>query len=187
MFELMRGDVPRATRNADERARLTREHDLPVWRAFEVFLEGLAHAQSGPAGGGLEDMRRGIELLREQNFLWLDGLLKIALAEAEARAGDVERALGILDETLATVERIGYRAFEAELRRAQGELLWMRDPANPAPAQEALKTAIAIAKQQGTRSFQLRAALTLAKLYQSTAARPKPTPSSRPPSMAFRQ
>jgi prepilin-type processing-associated H-X9-DG protein len=168
MFELMRGDVPRATRNADERARLTREHDLPVWRAFEVFLEGLARAQSGPAGGGLEDMRRGIELLREQNFLWLDGLLKIALAEAEARAGDVERALGILDETLATVERIGYRAFEAELRRAQGELLWMRDPANPAPAEEALKTAIAIAKQQGTRSFQLRAALTLAKLYQST-------------------
>ena len=44
----------------------------------------------------------------------------------------------------------------------------MRDPANPAPAEEALQTAIAIAKQQGTRSFELRAALTLAKLYQST-------------------
>ena len=34
-------------------------------------------------------MRRGVELLREQNILWFDGLLKIALAEAEARAGDL--------------------------------------------------------------------------------------------------
>ena len=47
-------------------------------------------------------------------------------------------------------------------------MLLKRDPANPAPAEEALQTAIAVAKQQGTRSFELRAALSLAKLYQST-------------------
>ena len=44
-----------------------------------------------------------------------------------------------------------------------------RDYANPATAEEALQTAIAVAKQQGTRSFELRAALALAKVYQSTA------------------
>ena len=65
-------------------------------------------------------------------------------------------------------ERTGYRAFEAELHRARGEILLKRDPANPAPAEEAFLTAIAVAKQQGTRSFELRAALSLAKLYQST-------------------
>ena len=43
-----------------------------------------------------------------------------------------------------------------------------RDPTNPALAEEAWRSAIAVAKQQGTRSFQLRAALALAKLYQST-------------------
>ena len=47
-------------------------------------------------------------------------------------------------------------------------MLLKRDPANPAPAEEAFLTAIAVAKQQGTRSFELRAALSLAKLYQST-------------------
>ena len=108
------------------------------------------------------------ELLREQNVLLFDGLLKIALAEAEARAGDPGRAVAILDEALATCDRIGYRAFEAELHRARGEILLKRDPANPAPAEEAFLTAIAVAKQQGTRSFELRAALALAKLYQST-------------------
>ena len=48
-------------------------------------------------------------------------------------------------------------------------MLLKRDPANPAPAEDAFLTAIAVAKQQGTRSFELRAALSLAKLYQSTA------------------
>jgi hypothetical protein len=48
-------------------------------------------------------------------------------------------------------------------------MLLMREPANPATAEEALLTAIAVAKRQSTRSFRLRAALSLAKLYQSTA------------------
>ena len=113
-------------------------------------------------------MRRGVEQLREQNVLFFDGLLKIALAEAEARAGDPDRAVAILDEALATADRLGYRAFEAELHRARGDALLMRDPTALAPAEEALLTAIGVAKQQGTRSFELRAALALAKLYQST-------------------
>ena len=124
--------------------------------------------RGGPLGAGLADMRRGVDLLRAQNVLIFDGLIKIAVAKAEARAGDVERAVAILDEALATSERIGHRAFDAELHRARGEILLKREPANPAAAEEAFQTAIAVAQQQGTRSFELRAALALAKLYQST-------------------
>ena len=144
-----------------------REQELPLFQALGSFFRG-GRPHGGAPGGGLEDMRRGVELLREQNALTFDGLLKIALAEAEARAGDPDRAIAILDEALATCDRTGYRAFEAELHRARGEILLKRDPANPAPAEEAFLTAIAVAKQQGTRSFELRAALSLAKLYQST-------------------
>jgi len=136
---------------------------------FSVFLEGWAASQSGAPAQGLEAMRRGVELLRERNALQFDGLLKIALAEAEARAGDPDRAVAILDEALATADRLGYRAFEAELHRTRGVILLNRDPADPAPAEDAFLTAIAIAKQQGTRSFELRAALSLAKLYRATA------------------
>ena len=168
MFELMRGDPPRCALNALELAQLTVEHDLPMWGAWGVFLEGLATAESGMVSGGLEAMRRGAELLREQNVLPFDGLQKIVLAEAEARAGDVDRAVVVLDEALATCERTGHRAFEAELHRVRGRMLLKRDPANPAPAEEALQTALAIAKEQGARSWGLRAALSLAKLYQST-------------------
>ena len=165
----MRGDCTRAAPNAVELSRLVREHDLPMFRAYGVFLEGWASAASGEIGRGLSDMRRGVELLREQNVLWFDGLLKIALAGAEAKAGDPAHAITILDVELAMCDRTGYRAFEAELHRVRGEILLKQNPANSASAEEALLTAIAVAKQQGTRSFELRAALALAKLYQSTA------------------
>ena len=169
LFELMRGDRTRAAPNAFELARLAREHELTLYGAFGAFLEGWATAASGAAGSGLEDMRRGAGLLREQNVLFFDGLLKIALAEAEARAGDPDRAIAIVDEALATCDRTGYRAFEAELNRVRGEMLLKRDPASPAAAEEAFLTAIAVAKQQAARSFELRAALSLAKLYRATA------------------
>ena len=169
MFDLMRGDRARVAANAFELIRLAREFDLNLFRAFGVFLEGWASTASGASGGRLEGMRRGVELLREQNVLWFDGLLKMALAEAEAQEGDPGRAVAILDETLVTCDRTGFRAFDAELYRVRGEMLLKRDPADPVSAEEALLTAITVAKQQGARSFQLRAALALAKLYQSTA------------------
>jgi predicted ATPase len=169
MFELMRGDLSRAALNASELATLAREHELLWWRARGVFLDGLSTTESGSLSGGLEIMRRGVELVREQNVLVFDGLVKMALAEAEARASDVARAVAVLDEALATCERTGGRAFEAERHRARGELLLKRDPANPATAEEPLQTAIAVAKRQATRSFELRAAFSLAELYQSTS------------------
>ena len=169
MFELMRGDRARAAQNGSVTARLAREHDLPLWRAYGAFFEGLATAELGALGEGLSEMRRGVESLRQQGLLNFDGLLKIALADAEARAGDRDRAIAILDEALATADRLGYRAFEADLHRARGEMLLRCDAANPAPAEEAFRTAIAVAKRQGTRSFELRAALR----WRSSISRPR--------------
>jgi predicted ATPase len=168
MFDLMRHDRLHAAQNAFELARLQREHELVMFRGFAVFLESWARATGDASGAGLENMRRGVEVLREQNVLLFDGLLKIALAEAEERAGDPVRAVAILDEALATADHTGYRAFQAELHRARGEIVLKHNPANAAPAEDALLTAVTVAKQQGARGFELRAALSLAKLYRST-------------------
>ena len=62
----------------------------------------------------------------------------------------------------------GDRWTDALLHRLRGDILLKRAPAKPALAEEAFKTAIVIAKQQGARSHQLLAALALAKHYQST-------------------
>jgi predicted ATPase len=165
MFDLMRGDLSRAAANRVELVRLAREHDLSLVLKLGMFLEGAATIESGAAADGLEQMRS--ELLREPNVVSYDGILKIVLAQAEARAGDVDRAIAIVNEALATVQSTGCVAFAAELNRVCGELLLQRDPADSASAQRALEAAIATARQQGTRSFELRAALSLAKLHQS--------------------
>ena len=78
-------------------------------------------------------MRCGLERLREQNVLYFDGLLRIALAEAEARAGDPDHAIAIIGEALATSDSTGHRAFDAELHRAHGEILLKKNPSNSAP------------------------------------------------------
>ena len=93
-----------------------------------MFLEGWAAADGGALTDGLEGMRRGAENLREQSALVFDGLIKVALSETEARAGDLERAIATLDEALATAKRTGYRAFEAELHRVRGEMLLSATP-----------------------------------------------------------
>jgi predicted ATPase len=90
-------------------------------------------------------------------------------AELEAVAEGVDVALASIDEGFVLAEEIGEHLSDSFLHRLRGELLLRRNPANPTPAEEALQTAIAIAKQQGARSYALRAALSLAKLYQSTA------------------
>ena len=94
---------------------------------------------------------------------FLQGLL----AEIEAQ-GDAEGALTLIDEALTLARETGEHWSDGFLHRLRGEILLKRDSANTAPAEDAFLTAIAIAQQQKARSFELRAALSLAKLYQST-------------------
>jgi predicted ATPase len=89
-------------------------------------------------------------------------LLQTALAEAEAEAGEIEEALASIDHAVALTERTGQRRNEADTHRARGEILLKRDPANTVPTEEAFLTAIAVAQQQKAKSFELRAATSIA-------------------------
>jgi predicted ATPase len=89
------------------------------------------------------------------------------LAEIEAE-GDAAAALTRIDEALALARKTGEHWSDAFLHRLRGEVLLKGDPPNKGPAEDAFLTAIAVAQQQKARSFELRSALALAKLYQST-------------------
>jgi predicted ATPase len=110
-------------------------------------------------------MRRGLAIIREQGNFWFLPSLEAALAEAEARAGETGAGLRRLDDALAELERTKQRWYEAELYRIGGEILLKRDPADNAAAERSLQAAIAVAQSQQARSFGLRAALSLARLY----------------------
>jgi predicted ATPase len=87
------------------------------------------------------------------------------LAEACALSGDVQRGLGALDEALAVVERIGERWPEAELHRLRGQLLAAQPDGRPDEASAAFERAIEIARRQSAKSWELRAATSLARLW----------------------
>jgi predicted ATPase len=91
------------------------------------------------------------------------------LADIEAEPRGTEAALTRLDEALVLAAETGERWTDSLLHRIRGEILLKSDPPNTAPAEDTFLTAIAIAQQQKARSFELRAALSLAKLYQSTS------------------
>jgi len=90
------------------------------------------------------------------------------LADLEAQ-GDADGALTRVEEALALAGETGEHWSDAFLHRLRGEILLKRNPANTASAEDAFLTAIAIAQQQKARSFELRAALDLARLYNSTS------------------
>jgi predicted ATPase len=113
-------------------------------------------------------MRRGIAIYRDQGFASFLPSLEAALAEAEAIAGEADAGLQRLDGALAALEATENRRCEAEMHRIRAEILLKRDPADTAAAEQSLQAAIAIAQSQKARSFELRAALSLAKLYRST-------------------
>jgi predicted ATPase len=90
------------------------------------------------------------------------------LAECEAEAGRVEVGLATLDAQLAADEQSGQRWFDAEVHRARGELFLKLQSPDIAGAESAFIRATEIARAQHTRTFALRAALSLAKLYRVT-------------------
>jgi predicted ATPase len=83
----------------------------------------------------------------------------------------VEAALTRIDEALVFAGETGEHWTDAFLHRIRGEILLKSDPTSTAPAEEAFLIAIAIAREQKARSFELCAALALANLYAS-AGRP---------------
>src|SRR5262249_28046895 len=90
------------------------------------------------------------------------------LADLEAMTGGYDRALMQIDQGLAMADETEGDFTDPKLHRLRGECLLKQEPRNSAPAEEAFQTSIAVAKQQSARSYELLAALSLARLYQST-------------------
>jgi predicted ATPase len=149
-------------------ADIVSRYDLPaMWVGAAVFFRGWATRSDGAEESSLAEMRRGLAINREQGNVWFLPIFEVALAEAEASAGETDAGLRRLDDAFAEAERTEQRWYEAEMHRIRAAILLKCDPANTAAAEQSLQTAIAIAQSQKARSFELRAALTLAKLYRA--------------------
>ncbi|MGH7452140.1 MAG: hypothetical protein ACRENG_12395 [bacterium] len=86
------------------------------------------------------------------------------LAEAYGRMGQVEKGLSVLAEALAVVHKNGERMWEAELHRLKGEFLLIQRN-DEAEAVACFHNALEIARRQQAKSLELRAAMSLSRLW----------------------
>jgi predicted ATPase len=166
-FETVRGDAGAARRDAEIVVKLSQENALPLYAALGTLPSAWASARLADRKTGATELRQALAAYIDQGNKLGVPLYQGLLAEIEAQ-DDAEGALTRIEEALALAGETGDRWTDAFLHRCRGEILLKRDPANTAAAEDAFLTAIAIAQQQKARSFELRAALALAKLYQST-------------------
>ena len=166
-FEALRRRPLEATRHAAALLDLSQTNNLPMFATYANFYVAWATPPKDRTVG----MRAAIEDCRQLGLELTIPVFDAALAEAEMLGGETQAALEAIDAALANTERQGQQWFDAEIHRIRGEILLKRDPAKTDPAEAAFQTAIAVARQQKARGFELRAALSLAKLYQA-AGRP---------------
>ena len=126
-----------------------------------MILRGWALARRGSNGAAAESIHNGI---RVAGLLSYKPIFLGLLAEALALTGRIEEGLTVLSEALAIAEASGVRGNDAELHRLRGDLLNRLPSADWTKIEAAYRTALNIAREQGTRGFELRTAVSLARL-----------------------
>ena len=169
IFDMLRDDAEAGRRAAESSLDVSRAHGLGLFLSLGALYSTWARAWLGDRESGVKGFREALAAYLGQGNKLTVPLFQGLIAELEAEGDDAHGALRRIDEALALANETGEHWTDSLLRRIRGAILLKRDPVNPAPAEEAFKAAIAIAKQQGARSFGLQAALPLAKFYQSTA------------------
>jgi predicted ATPase len=160
------GEVQAAYARADAATRLAEEHGIAQWFAGGTILQGWAVAAQGQAAEGITQIHQGLAAWRAAWAEVLRPLWLALLAEAYAAGDDPASGLHGLAEALVLVEVTGERWYEAELCRLRGELLLQHGVAPPAEAAGCFQRALDVARRQQAKSLELRAAMSLARLWQ---------------------
>jgi len=157
-------DVATASAYSNDCVALASEHGFALWAARGRILRGWADAHRGEAMTGIAHIRDGLAAFEATGTRVTAPLFLTLLAEALALAGKLEEGLAALDDALAKAASSGVRGWSAEIHRLRGELIGRLPFPDPAKAEESFRTALATAREQGTRGYELRAAMSLARL-----------------------
>ncbi len=171
ILHMLRRDVQVIQERAEVIIALSTDQGFPVWLAAGTFAKGWALSTLGQSAEGIMQMHKGLAAWRTLGMgvvvpLWL-GLL----AEAHERVGKTEEGLTILAEALDVVDKNEERFYEAELYRLKGVLLLQQSVELQGKAEECLQQALDIAFRQEAKSLELRAATSLARLWQQQGKR----------------
>ena len=171
VFHQLRREVRAAHERAEATLRLAMEQGFPHWKERAVVLRGWTLAHQGEAKEGMAQLTQGLSTFRATGAESNRSYFLALLAEAHGTLGEPEAGLAVLTEALTFAETTGERWYEAELYRLQGALLVQQSSDNPTEAETCFHHAMAIAQNQSAKSWELRAATSLSKLWQQQGKR----------------
>jgi predicted ATPase len=159
---------------------LSTAQEYALYMGAGTFWQGLIQTQEAYRSGRPEQGEVYIARMRQGLTDWLAtgaGVFQpyflALLGEAYGNAGHTEQGLAMLTEASAVVERTGERYYEAEIQRLRGELLLRQTPPEVHQAETCLQHALAVAQRQQAKSLELRAAMSLSRLWQQQEKRDK--------------
>jgi class 3 adenylate cyclase/tetratricopeptide (TPR) repeat protein len=159
-------------KRAEETERLGRENSMPVlWAMLAPMSYGLALIREGKPAEGIAPLKVWIAAWEATGGKARNPILKAYLAEAMALTGDVDNALRLIDEAIAQVERPGWeeRQSYAEILRLKGWMLSLKGDLEG--AERNFLASLDWARRQQAKSWELRTATSLARLWQSHGKR----------------
>jgi predicted ATPase len=158
-------DVATVHAHSNDCMALASEHGFALWAARGRIRQGWAAARRGEAARAIARIRDGLAAAAAAGTRLFTPLFLALLAEALALAGKIEDGLAALDDALAKAAVSGETSWSAEIHRLRGELTGRLPYPDPAKAEGSFRTALAIAREQGTRGYELRTATSLARLW----------------------
>jgi predicted ATPase len=150
---------------------LSTDQRFPFWGACGTILRGWALAEQGQRAEGMAQMRQGIAAWRATGAELARPYWLAPLAEAYGKAGQADEGLRVLAEALTAVHNTGERHHEADLYRLKGEFLLKQNVPAAQEAESCLRQAVDVARQQQAKSLELRAAVSLSRLWQQQGKR----------------
>jgi class 3 adenylate cyclase/tetratricopeptide (TPR) repeat protein/ABC-type transport system involved in cytochrome c biogenesis ATPase subunit len=168
LLEGMRGDIGRSLPHAVALVDLCQERNVQSWMPGAVLMDGWVRWHLGERETGKARMREALAMFRDRGIGVYVPFVAPALAKADAQTDGPEKGLATIDQFIAESERMDQSWFASELQRERGALLLRCAPRDFDAAETALQKALAIARAQQAKTFALRAALDLARLYQTT-------------------
>jgi class 3 adenylate cyclase/tetratricopeptide (TPR) repeat protein len=165
VVHLLRGDAARALENAEKSLQISHEQRFSLYAILARISRGRAIGDMGGIKEAQAEIALGIAEARQNGVGYMRPMMASWLAEMHARAGESQSALSIVDAALTDISDVSGRAWEAELHHQRARTLLAVDSSKLGEAERLLRASIEVARGQGARSLELRAATSLAELW----------------------
>ena len=171
MMQVFRRNHMEATALAEELIALAEKKSAVYWVAFGKMIQGSGLVVICHASEAIDMLTAGLAAFRATGAKAFIGLNLLYLTRAYAQLNQFDDAWRCIGEAMTAVETTKESWYEAEVHRTAGEITLLSPKPDPAKAEAYFERALTVARQQQAKSWELRAAMSMARLWRDQGKR----------------